>query len=411
MSFSFGATPTPPQKTVASGFTLPSNPIVTSTTGFQSSFGSGDNKDQSKPSLFATPSSQPVSFGLTTKATTAPTTLSFGFATPTTVPFGSSTTITPATTPQFGLSLPKASVPATTTFSLLGSAPATTAAAPTGISFGTATTTATTSATGLSFGTPIGTATTTATTSASGLSFGLTTASSTSSAAPTLLSSTTTSTTSSVSASGALSSTTSAPTFATSSLSSTGTLTFSQLEDSINKWTMDLEEQGKFFINQAKQLNAWDTLLISNGEKILTLNSSIEKVKQQQQQLDQELDFVLAQQKELEELIVPIEKELLGIPVTDIDRNQMYQFSEIVDSQLKQMSDDLKEVIEHINEANKEEEASNPLSQISRILNAHMNSLQWIDRSTAQISSHLEQIGKMQDSNRRNHSFNNSMNF
>uniref|UniRef100_A0A6P7GHR0 Nuclear pore glycoprotein p62-like isoform X2 n=1 Tax=Diabrotica virgifera virgifera TaxID=50390 RepID=A0A6P7GHR0_DIAVI len=395
MSFSFGATPTPPQKTVASGFTLPSNPIVTSTTGFQSSFGSGDNKDQSKPSLFATPSSQPVSFGLTTKATTAPTTLSFGFATPTTVPFGSSTTITPATTPQFGLSLPKASVPATTTFSLLGSAPATTAAAPTG----------------LSFGTPIGTATTTATTSASGLSFGLTTASSTSSAAPTLLSSTTTSTTSSVSASGALSSTTSAPTFATSSLSSTGTLTFSQLEDSINKWTMDLEEQGKFFINQAKQLNAWDTLLISNGEKILTLNSSIEKVKQQQQQLDQELDFVLAQQKELEELIVPIEKELLGIPVTDIDRNQMYQFSEIVDSQLKQMSDDLKEVIEHINEANKEEEASNPLSQISRILNAHMNSLQWIDRSTAQISSHLEQIGKMQDSNRRNHSFNNSMNF
>uniref|UniRef100_A0A6P7GTM3 Nuclear pore glycoprotein p62-like isoform X3 n=1 Tax=Diabrotica virgifera virgifera TaxID=50390 RepID=A0A6P7GTM3_DIAVI len=391
MSFSFGATPTPPQKTVASGFTLPSNPIVTSTTGFQSSFGSGDNKDQSKPSLFATPSSQPVSFGLTTKATTAPTTLSFGFATPTTVPFGSSTTITPATTPQFGLSLPKASVPATTTFSLLGSAPATTAAAPTGISFGTATTTATTSATGLSFG--------------------LTTASSTSSAAPTLLSSTTTSTTSSVSASGALSSTTSAPTFATSSLSSTGTLTFSQLEDSINKWTMDLEEQGKFFINQAKQLNAWDTLLISNGEKILTLNSSIEKVKQQQQQLDQELDFVLAQQKELEELIVPIEKELLGIPVTDIDRNQMYQFSEIVDSQLKQMSDDLKEVIEHINEANKEEEASNPLSQISRILNAHMNSLQWIDRSTAQISSHLEQIGKMQDSNRRNHSFNNSMNF
>ncbi|KAJ8968097.1 hypothetical protein NQ314_002468 [Rhamnusium bicolor] len=103
----------------------------------------------------------------------------------------------------------------------------------------------------------------------------------------------------------------------------TGSLTFAQLEDSINKWTIDLEEQGKFFINQAKQLNAWDTLLISNGEKILNLNGSIERVKQQQQQLDQELDFVLAQQKELEELIVPLEKELVEIPVTDIDRNQM----------------------------------------------------------------------------------------
>lgn len=47
--------------------------------------------------------------------------------------------------------------------------------------------------------------------------------------------------------------------------SAVGSLTFAQLEDSINKWTIDLEEQGKFFINQAKQLNAWDGLLISNG--------------------------------------------------------------------------------------------------------------------------------------------------
>lgn len=101
-----------------------------------------------------------------------------------------------------------------------------------------------------------------------------------------------------------------------------------------------MEEQGKIFVNQAKQLNAWDSLLISNGEKyifilfiylkfsfqgdkILNLNSSIERVKQQQSQLDQELDFILAQQKELEELVVPLEKELVDLPITDIDRNQM----------------------------------------------------------------------------------------
>lgn len=84
-----------------------------------------------------------------------------------------------------------------------------------------------------------------------------------------------------------------------------------------------MEEQGKIFVNQAKQLNAWDSLLISNGDKILNLNSSIERVKQQQSQLDQELDFILAQQKELEELIVPLEKELVDLPITDIDRNQM----------------------------------------------------------------------------------------
>lgn len=61
---------------------------------------------------------------------------------------------------------------------------------------------------------------------------------------------------------------TSATTTAQSTLPTTGSLTFAQLEDSINKWTIDLEDQAKIFINQAKQLNAWDRLLISNGEKV-----------------------------------------------------------------------------------------------------------------------------------------------
>lgn len=39
-----------------------------------------------------------------------------------------------------------------------------------------------------------------------------------------------------------------------------------------------------------------------------------------------------------------------------------YQFSEIIDSQLKQISDDLKEIIEHINESNKDDEVANPVS-------------------------------------------------
>lgn len=374
MSFNFGSTPTP--KTAATGFTLPSNPTVTTAGGFQPNFGSGDSKAQAKPasSLFGTPTpagqTQPLSFGSLPKTNiTGTSTPSFGFTTPASTTATSSQSFgaiatnstAPAATPQFGQATSK---PNSTLISLLSSSSASTAPA-------------------------------------TGPSFGLTTSSAASSVAAPLKLPTAVTSATSVSVPSTISSTTSVPTFVTSTIPSTGSLTFGQLEDSINKWTMDLEEQGKFFINQAKQLNAWDSLLISNGEKILNLNSSIEQVKQQQQKLDQELDFVLAQQKELEELIIPLEKELLEIPVTDIDRNQMYQFSEVIDSQLKQMSDDLKEIIEHINESNKEEEISNPITQVSRILNAHMNSLQWIDRNTAQISSHLEEISKIQDSKDR----------
>lgn len=50
-------------------------------------------------------------------------------------------------------------------------------------------------------------------------------------------------------------------------------MNFSQLEDAINKWSLELEEQEKVFINQATQVNAWDKLLIANGEKVF-INTS-----------------------------------------------------------------------------------------------------------------------------------------
>ena len=37
------------------------------------------------------------------------------------------------------------------------------------------------------------------------------------------------------------------------------------------------------FLNQATQVNAWDRLLTTNGEKIVTLYDSVEKVKLDQQ--------------------------------------------------------------------------------------------------------------------------------
>lgn len=51
-------------------------------------------------------------------------------------------------------------------------------------------------------------------------------------------------------------------------------MNFSQLEDAINKWSLELEEQEKVFINQATQVNAWDKLLIANGEKVFIITSN-----------------------------------------------------------------------------------------------------------------------------------------
>lgn len=60
-------------------------------------------------------------------------------------------------------------------------------------------------------------------------------------------------------------------------------MTYGQLEEEINRATLELEEQEKVFLNQATQVNAWDRMLVANGDKIVELNEAIEKVTLDQQ--------------------------------------------------------------------------------------------------------------------------------
>lgn len=115
------------------------------------------------------------------------------------------------------------------------------------------------------------------------------------------------------------------------------------------------------FTNQATQVNAWDRVLIENGDKIANLNDAVEKVKAEQTALEQELEFINAQHQELEDCIAPLQKELNKIPQVDVERAQTYLLAESLDTQLKTISEDLKEVIDHLNEANKAQDSNDPV--------------------------------------------------
>ena len=72
-------------------------------------------------------------------------------------------------------------------------------------------------------------------------------------------------------------------TTSSASAATAASMNYRQLEEAINKWTLELEEQEKVFLNQATQVNAWDRMLMDNGEKIVKLHESVEKVKLDQQ--------------------------------------------------------------------------------------------------------------------------------
>ncbi|NXG38587.1 NUP62 protein, partial [Dromaius novaehollandiae] len=206
---------------------------------------------------------------------------------------------------------------------------------------------------------------------------------------------------------GTIGAVTSTATVTTATASAPPVMTYAQLESLINKWSLELEDQEKHFLHQATQVNAWDRTLIENGEKITSLHREVEKVKLDQKRLDQELDFILSQQKELEDLLTPLEesvKEQSGtiyLQHADEERERTYKLAENIDAQLKRMAQDLKDIIEHLNTSGGPADTSDPLQQICKILNAHMDSLQWIDQNSALLQRKVEEVTKVCESRRK----------
>ncbi|XP_072192721.1 uncharacterized protein [Excalfactoria chinensis] len=206
---------------------------------------------------------------------------------------------------------------------------------------------------------------------------------------------------------GTIGAVTSTAAITTTTTSAPPVMTYAQLESLINKWSLELEDQEKHFLHQATQVNAWDRTLIENGEKITSLHREVEKVKLDQKRLDQELDFILSQQKELEDLLTPLEesvKEQSGtiyLQHADEERERTYKLAENIDAQLKRMAQDLKDIIEHLNSSGRPADTSDPLQQICKILNAHMDSLQWIDQNSALLQRKVEEVTKVCESRRK----------
>lgn len=256
---------------------------------------------------------------------------------------------------------------------------------------------ASTTSTGLTLGSTVGT----------GLNFGLKNPATSVSHAGSLSANSSLNVKPLVGVSGVVGQTTSSSTASSTVVGVTPIMTYVQLENLINKWSLELEDQEKHFLQQATQVNAWDRTLIHNGERITALHREMESVKLDQKRQDQELDFILSQQKELEDLLIPLEESVktqsgtIYLQHADEEREKTYKLAENIDAQLKRMAQDLKDVIEHLNTSVGPGDSNNPLQQICKILNAHMDSLQWIDQNSALLQRKVEQVAKECENRRK----------
>ncbi|XP_078067326.1 nucleoporin 62 like [Mustelus asterias] len=413
--FGFTSTPAAPtQSTAASGFTFGTATNGTPTlAGF--SFSTPATTTVPKPAAPLSLGAQSAGFAfgpvtaVSGTTTSAPATQGFSFG----AKAAGALTSAPAAGPTLFASVVSSVPPATsvtTGFTLTTSAVPTPATSATSAPFGfkpTSTTLPVTTAT------PVASTSATATIASTGFSLGLKTPASfsltpgpvatTTSVSTTAIATTPAVITTAATITAAITTTSAAPTTS----SAPPVMSYTQLESLINKWSVELEDQEKQFLLQATQVNAWDRMLIENGEKITALHREAEKVKLDQKRLDQELDFILSQQKELEDLLAPLEQSVrdqhgtIYLQHADEEREHTYKLAENIDAQLKRMAQDLKEIIQHLNTTSSSSEVSDPLQQICKILNAHMDSLQWIDQSSVLLQKKVEDVSKQFEMRRR----------
>jgi len=159
-------------------------------------------------------------------------------------------------------------------------------------------------------------------------------------------------------------------------------MSFRQLEDHINIWLNELNTLESEFHQQAQTINSWDSLLVNNAMKITQINETLERLKSDQVKIDHQLDFILSQQNELDQLLQPLENCRIDNNVSDnatAEREYSYNLVETVSNDLQGIGNDLQTFIKKLNEMKANQDSGDPLASINKVLNSHMDALQYIE--------------------------------
>jgi nuclear pore complex protein Nup62 len=196
------------------------------------------------------------------------------------------------------------------------------------------------------------------------------------------------------------------------------------MDEIITRWASDLNKYQKQFQSQANLVARWDRLLVENTTKISSLYSKTYQAERDAAEVERQLSFVENAQGELEQWLTKYEQEVTEMSGrmggdgagsgVDLERERMYRLAEKVTSKLDEMNNDLGDVIGEINDVASKltkvkqgedpvSEKSTPLkasairlltemqlSQVVRVLNAHLQQLQTIDVSTSTLEAKVQ---------------------
>lgn len=193
------------------------------------------------------------------------------------------------------------------------------------------------------------------------------------------------------------------------------------LEDIVNRWSGELDERVRDFTHLAGEVKAWDSVLLSNGEEISKLYNGLQALDPISNTVNESLDYVENQQKEMEAVLDAYESqldELLqgrqgsssaltlsgasgpgGSANANTEREKAYQLAESLNNQLDDLSRSLTSLINEVNSLSgssssesQQQLGADPVSAITAILNAHLGSLSWIEKNVDTLNEQVTDL-------------------
>lgn len=198
------------------------------------------------------------------------------------------------------------------------------------------------------------------------------------------------------------------------------------MDEILTRWASDLTRYAKEFKGHAEQVAHWDQIIVDNSAKIDKLYVKTRTCEKQTMSVEMQLSAVENQQNELESWLSKYENDVEEMLTKDgsgqtepggpdQERERTYQLAEKLGERLDDMGRDLQSMIEEVNAANaglgKSSKVDEPvctslslivdvflthtqITQIVKILNAHLTQLQAIDQGTASLQAKVSAAQK-----------------
>jgi nuclear pore complex protein Nup62 len=177
----------------------------------------------------------------------------------------------------------------------------------------------------------------------------------------------------------------------------------------MNKWSEEIDELSSQFTTAASMVSKWDRSIGLNERAISELWKETQSCSVAHTELSSNLDTILGQQRDLHQLLDTLEREMddverkntagtssgsNGAASADIEREAMHSLATEVMSELDAMSLSIRDLVVELNKSGAGDGAGDTVAQVVAVLNAHLDSLQYLDESTGQLQKRLGEVSR-----------------